>query len=102
MIEESYSTDPSVNSSYFSNHAGSTSSQDKKGKGLASNILAKTFIYSIVGPEIILDLLEASIFPFLDEDATFGSKSIGHIQETISNDFLPSEVFFSNDLHSHN
>jgi hypothetical protein len=116
MMEESHSTDPSVDSGYFSNHAGSASSQDKKGKGLASNVPAETSIHSMAGPEIIPDLPEALTFPFLDEDATFGPKSTGHVQqsfppvssskhfhfqETISNNFLPSELFFSNDLHSH-
>lgn len=114
MMEESHSMDPLVDSGYGSNHTRSTSSQDRKGKGLASNGPAETSTPSIPRPETVSDLPEASTFPFLDEDATFGSMGTGHMQqnfppisssehfhfqETISNNFLPSEVFFSNDLH---
>jgi hypothetical protein len=113
MMEESHSTDPSVDSGYASNHARptSTSSHDRKGKGLGSNMPAETSITSMAGPETLSDFPEVLTFPSLEEDANFGSKSTGHLQqsfppmsssehfhETMSSDFLPSEAFFSNDL----
>jgi hypothetical protein len=113
MMGKSHNTDPSVDSGYASNLTRSTSSLGNKGKGLASNAPAETSIPSMAGPEIVSDLPEALRFPFLEEDATFGSKSTEHIQqhfppmssseylhfqETVSDDYLPSEAFFSRNI----